>query len=205
MEIKMKQLFTIIFILCSLTIAGQNFNAGFYGGVTASQVDGDTYGGFKKLGFTSGAYVNREISENIYWQLELKWVMRGAYQGPTDSNPDFLYKSVYHYLEFPLSVNYILNDKVQLEGGFSPEVLVKVKFWDGDGLLDPAQYPDNRRIGLSVFVGIHYWYTPKTSVGIRYTYSAVPFRDPQEWNLPWYRGYFHNVLALTMGYRFMQK
>ena len=200
----MKYIAAIFFLSISLAGFSQKFNAGMFAGVSASQVDGDFYSGFKKLGLTSGAYVNREVSSDIYWQLEIKWVMRGVYEGPTNSNPDFLYRSAYHYIEFPLSVHYLWNEKVQVEAGFSPEVLVNVKFWDQDGILDPSQYPENRRVGLSVFAGIHYWYTDKTSVGIRYTYSAFPFRDPQEWNNPQYRGYFHNVLALSMGFRILQ-
>lgn len=201
----MKNIFSIIFFLISITTFGQSFNAGLFGGMTASQVDGDYYSGFKKLGLTTGVYVNREISTNIYWQLELKWVMRGAYEGPTDYNPNSLFRSVYHYIEFPLSVHYIWNEKFQIEGGFSPEVLINVKFWDADGLQDPSMYPENRPFGLSVFAGAHYWFTEVTSVGIRYTYSAFPFRDPQEWHNAQNRGYFHNVLAITLGYRFKRK
>jgi len=198
----MKYILSITIFLLSITSFGQKFNAGLFGGVTASQVDGDFYSGFKKLGLTSGLYVNREISSSFYWQVEIKWVMRGAYEGPSDSDPNFLHKSVYHYIEFPLSVGYIWNDKVQVEGGFSPELLLKVKFWDQDGIQNPSSYPDNRTFGLSVFAGIHYWFTPVTSVGIRYTYSAFPFRPPQEWNNAQYKGFFHNVLAITLGYRF---
>jgi hypothetical protein len=201
----MKYIFAIIFFVISISSFAQEFNSGLFGGMTASQVDGDTYSGFKKLGLTAGVFVNREISSGIYWQIELKWVMRGAYEGPSDNNPNFLYRSVYHYIEFPLSVNYIWNDKVQIEGGFSPEVLVKIKFWDQDGLVNPSKYPENRTFGLSVFAGIHYWFAESASVGFRYTYSAIPFRDPQEWHNAQNKGYFHNVLAITMAYRFRHR
>lgn len=183
-------------------LKAQQFNAGVFGGVTASQVDGDTYGGFNKLGMTAGAFVNRYIDWDIYWQLELKYVMRGVYEGPGDFNVNLLYKSSYHYLEFPLSVHYLFNEKVQVELGTSPEVLLFARFWDQDGLIDPGSYPENRRFGLSVFAGVLYWLTPYAGVGIRYTYSAIPFRNPQEWNNPQYRGYFHNVLSLTGYFQF---
>ncbi len=183
-------------------ICGQQFNAGVFGGVTASQVDGDTYGGFNKLGMTAGAFVNRHIDWDIYWQMEIKYVMRGVYEGPGDFSDNFLYRSSYHYLEFPLSVHYLFQEKVQAELGTSPEVLLFARFWDQDGLIDPGSYPENRRFGLSVFAGLHYWFAPYVGMGIRYTYSAIPFRDPQEWNNPQYRGYFHNVLSLTAAFKF---
>lgn len=188
-------------LTCSASSFGQQFNTGFFGGVTASQVDGDTYNGFNKLGITAGAFVNRHIDFDFYWQLELKYVMRGVYQRP-ELNTNFLYKSSYHYLEIPISVHYIYDEKILGEMGISPEVLLFKKFWDQDGVMDPSQYPDNRKLGLSVFIGIQYWYASRYGVGFRYTYSAIPFREPQEWNNPQYRGYFHSVLCLTAAYKF---
>jgi hypothetical protein len=199
------QLISVLLIagaLCwSNPTSGQQFNAGVFGGVTASQVDGDTYGGFNKLGMTAGAFVNRYIEYDIYWQLELKYVMRGVYEAP-DLSSNFLYKSSYHYLEFPMSVHYLFDEKIQAEAGISPEVLLFERFWDQDGVMDPSSYPDNRRVGLSVFAGVQYWFASTFGIGLRYTYSAIPFRKPEEWNNPQYRGYFHNVLCLTAAYQF---
>ena len=185
-----------------ISLHAQKFNAGLFGGVTASQVDGDSYSGFNKLGMTAGAFVNRLIDYQIYWQLEIKYVTRGVYKGPTDSDQT-LYGSTYHYVELPLSVHYLYDEKIQVEAGASPEVLITTRFWDQDSTIDPATYPDNRRIGLSVFGGLYYWFNPSLGAGIRYTYSAIPFRDPQEWNHPRYRGYFHNVISLTLAYKLM--
>ena len=191
----------LIFLIS--TASGQEFNAGLYGGITASQVDGDSYSGFNKLGLTAGAFVNRHIDYSIYWQLEIKYASRGVYKGP-GTNDYTMYRSGYHYVEFPLSVHYLHDEKIQLEAGTSPEVLIGTVFWDEDGIIDPANYPDNRRFGLSVFGGLTYWFKSSAGVGIRYTYSAIPFRDPQEWNHPRYRGYFHNVICLTAAYKFMR-
>lgn len=192
----------VLMLVTSSDTLAQEFNAGIFGGVTASQIDGDTYGGFNKLGMTAGAFVNRYIDWDIYWQLELKYVMRGVYEGPDNFNDNYLYKSTYNYLEFPLSVHYLFNEKIQIELGTSPEVLLFARFWDQDGLIDPGSYPDNRRVGLSVFAGALYWFSPYAGLGIRYTYSAIPFRKPEEWNNPQYRGYFHSVLSLTGYFKF---
>lgn len=194
-------IFTCLLLLLSFPSFAQRFNAGVFGGVTAAQIDGDSYSGFNKLGFTAGAFVNREIDYSVFWQIEIKYATRGVYKGPTDSDPT-LYRSTYRYVEIPLSVHYLHDDKIQIEAGTSPEVLISVRFSDQDGLIDPSNYPENRRFGLSVFGGLHYWFTTTTGVGIRYTYSAIPFRDPQEWNHPRYRGYFHNVLCLTASFKF---
>ena len=194
-------IFACLLLLLSLPAFAQQFNAGVFGGVTASQVDGDSYSGFNKLGFTAGAFVNRKIDNNIFGQIEIKYATRGVYKRPTDNDPT-LYSSTYRYVEIPLSVHYLYDDKIKIEAGISPEVLINVTFSDQDGLIDPSKYPENRRFGLSVFGGLHYWFTTTMGVGIRYTYSAIPFRDPKEWNHPNYRGYFHNVLSITVSYKF---
>lgn len=199
----------LVMAFCILSLSpslrGQKLNAGFFGGITASQVDGDAYTGFNKLGLTAGLFLNRYIEYNIYWQIEMKYVGRGVYKGPSDNDPT-LYKSGYHYVEIPLSVHYLFNKKFQVEAGTSPEVLVKTVFSDENGIIDPANYPDDiRRFGLSVFGGLCYWFNGKAGIGMRFTYSAFPFRDPQEWNHPRYRGYFHSVICLTAAYKFTQQ
>ncbi|MEN8201767.1 MAG: porin family protein [Bacteroidota bacterium] len=192
-------LFTAL-LMTAFVSHGQTLAYGVFGGLTASQVDGDTYTGFNKLGLNAGGFVNRYIEFDIYWQAELKYVSRGVYKGPGDFDPT-LYRSTYHYLEIPLSAHYLYDEKIQLELGISPEVLLGTVFRDENGALDPSTYPENRRFGLSVFAGLGYWFSPSTGVNLRYTNSAIPFRDPQEWNHPRYKGYFHNVISLSLAFR----
>ncbi len=199
-RIRYRSVFVFFWVIFALTdTAGQHLNVGLYGGVTASQVDGDSYTGFNKLGLCGGFFMNRPMDYNISWQLEIKYGSRGVYKGPAD-NDLTLYRSVYHIVELPLSVHYLFEDKILLEIGTSPEVLVATRFSDENGLMDPSTYPENRRFGLSVFAGIGYWFNGKIMAGLRYTNSAIPFRDPEEWNHPLYRGYFHNVISLTLAY-----
>lgn len=179
---------------------GQTLRYGVFGGVTASQVDGDSYSGFNKLGLTAGGFVNQYIEFDIYWQAEIKYVSKGVYKGPGDYDPT-LYRSAYHILELPLSAHYLYDEKIQVELGLSPEVLLGEVFSDESGKLDPSTYPDNRRFGLSVFAGLSYWFSKSAGVNLRYTNSAIPFRDPQEWNNPQYKGYFHNVFSLSLVFR----
>jgi len=186
--------------LTTVSVDGQQFNAGFFGGLNVSQVSGDPYQGFNKFGFNAGVFVNRLIDQNFYWQAEIKYGTRGVYEGPTETSTS-LYRSSYHYLEFPLSVQYIFDANIMLELGTSPEMLITTIFWDENGILDKSQYPENRRFGLSVFTGIGYWLNEKMMVGFRYTNSAIPFRETEEWNNPQYRGSFHNVLSFSLAYK----
>ena len=183
-EIKRIVLALMILLFIGFSVVnGQQLKYGIFGGITASQVAGDPYSGFNKLGGTAGLFVNNLIDYNIYWQAEIKYVSRGVYKGPTDSDQT-LYKSAYHYVEIPLSVHYLAKEKFLIEIGTSPEVLVGAAYWDENGVLNPEGYPEIRRFGLSVFAGVGYWFSKRMMVGLRYTNSAIPFRDPQEWNNP---------------------
>ena len=194
----------MILLIMTVSMNGQQFNAGFFGGLNVSQVSGDSFKGFNKLGFTAGFFVNSPIEKHFYWQAEIKYGTRGVYEGPSDGNQT-LYKSTYHIVELPLSINYLFDEKIMLELGTSPEVLITTRYWDENGLMDQSSYPDNRRFGLSVFAGIGYWFNDRMMAGLRYTNSAIPFRDPEEWNNSQYRGYFHNVISVTLGFRFKPK
>ena len=185
----------------ALSVNGQTLNAGIFAGINASQVAGDSYTGFNKLGLNAGFFMNQLIEYDIYWQAELRFGTRGVYQGPTD-NSQTLYKSAYYILEVPLSVHYLYDERIMVELGTSPELLLGTRFWDEYGLMDSSTYPENRRFGLSVFGGVGFWFNDKIMAGLRYTNSAIPFRDPEEWNNAQYRGYFHNVFSLSVNYRF---
>jgi len=193
----------VIVLFFNLTAPAQvqKFNVGLFGGINVSQISGDPFDGFNKLGFNAGLYLNRPIDNHICWQVEIKYGTRGVYEGPTDSNQT-LYKSGFHIIELPLSVNYLFDKKILLELGTSPEVLVTTLFWDESGLMDRSQYDDYRRFGLSVFGGIGYQINERIMAGFRYTNSAVPFFDLEEWNDPQlYPGNFHNVISLTLAYQ----
>lgn len=190
-------MYVCLLLLAATALQGQSFRKALFAGVTASQVDGDFYTGYNKIGLTAGAWLNQSIKYDLNWQAEVKYVMRGVYKGPDDNDPS-IYKSSYHYVELPLSIQYLFEEKVAVEAGLSPEVLLWAQFSDGNGIIDPSLYPDNRRFGLSVFGGVVYWFWKRVGMGIRYTYSVIPFRDPQEWNHPRYRGYYHDVICLTL-------
>lgn len=193
-------LMLVLTVVISLSVKGQQLNMAVFGGMNISQVQGDSYSGFNKLGFAAGFLVNNQIDNNIYWQAEIKYGSRGVYKGPSDGDQT-LYRSGYHIVELPLSIHYLHDEKLMVEIGTSPELLVAAVYWDEYGVMDPTNSPENRRFGLNVFAGIGYWIKPKLMVALRYTNSAIPFRDPEEWNNPQYRGYFHNVFSLTAAFR----
>ncbi|MFZ5939092.1 MAG: hypothetical protein ACOYXB_00850 [Bacteroidota bacterium] len=199
----MKKTFLFLAFLCILTsLSAQRFYGGVQGGLTISQVDGDLEGGYRKLGLAGSVLAGRDLAPNLNWQLEIKYVLRGMYNPPDYPGGEY-YSETYHYIELPLSVNYLIKEKYMPEAGISPDIFIKIVGVQ-DGLLIPSsEYGTIHRFGLNVFAGFHYWFTESTAVGLRYTYSAITFKPREEWQVyPLHPGYFHNVISLTMTWRF---
>lgn len=198
----------LVGIVVMISVAGvraQEFNAGIFGGMNASQVDRDGYGGYNKLSFTGGAYVNREFSTNFFWQLELKYGGRGAFYMNQEVVEDY-HKTSFRYIELPLSIHYLLDEKVQGELGLSPDILISFKAYDDQRNEVPLEEKlgGNRRFGLNAFAGIHYWFRPALGVGLRFTYSLIPYSLREGASVRYLdSGYFHNVLSLTCSYKFL--
>ena len=188
-------------------LSAQEFNAGVFGGMNASQVDRDGYGGYHNLSFTGGVYVNREFHTDFYWQLELKYEGRGAYYSNSETVEDFN-KTSFQYISLPLSVHYLIQEKAQLELGFSPNVLLGFQAYDNQRNQVPLSEPlgGNRRFGLDGFAGFHYWLHSTISVGLRFTYSVIPYSLREGAAVRYLdSGYFHNVLSLTVSYKFLHQ
>ena len=188
--------------LSPLMLTAQPFEGGFFAGVSASQVDGDTYSGFDKLGLTGGAYIARDISRNSNWKAELRYIQRGSYKKNTEQDPT-LYKLTLHYVEIPLIYQYSVNKKVKPDGGLSPEVYLFHKEENEYGELRAEDYPAFHRFGLGANFGANYYITDRLIAGIRYTYSIIPIREHasgQTYMLN--RGQYSNVLSFSFYYHF---
>jgi opacity protein-like surface antigen len=197
-----KTFLTTIFLLVILQAYGQTFEGGFFGGLSASQVDGDTYSGFDKLGITAGGYISNEINRDWSWKAELRYIQKGAFKGTSLENPDY-YRLVIHYVEIPLLAQYIIDDRFYLEGGLAPDVYLYHKEEDENGDIPKQEGPDYHRFGLNAIAGGGYFINENLIIGARYTYSAIPMRDHasgQTYLLN--RGQYNNVLALTLYYHF---
>ena len=69
--------FFFFILIIPIFLFSQNFEAGFIGGVSMSQVSGDNLSGFNKIGPRIGLFVNRDVNRyNL--QLELHYQTKGS-------------------------------------------------------------------------------------------------------------------------------
>lgn len=95
---------------CAVFIGGahaQTFRPGVLFGLTTSQVGGDGYQGFNKLGVTFGGYVRYNLNENWSTQFEIYYMQKGSRNNFSISTNDPSQSSSFllmrlNYVEIPL-------------------------------------------------------------------------------------------------------
>ena len=193
----------MILILLSglLPVYGQEFSGGVVGGLSASQVDGDTYAGFNKIGVVAGGWVSHNIIANIDGQIELMYVGKGAFETKNKISPPVYHNLRLHFIDLQVILNFNYRDNVVFNLGVEPEYLVFHKLQDEYGTVEDVGQPYNN-LSMSAVVGVGYRLFDKFIFNVRYSYSVFPIR-PHASNQTWFlnRGLYNNCLTVTLFYQ----
>lgn len=193
----MKHLFIIIIILIlPQAVFTQRFNGGVLAGLTASQVDGDSYAGFDKVGLQGGVFVNTYLSANTSVQMEIKYNGRGARKKTSEDDTE-IYKLTLHYIDLPVLFQYEIKKKIILEAGIITGYLFGAGGEDSGGKLDNDYLVEFKKFDLDWALGARYRVNENISVGIRYSYSFFSIRDYVNSNANY--GVIANIFGYTTG------
>lgn len=202
-----KKLLIIAFvILFTLSGKAQGFKAGAIAGAVFSQFEGDTYGGFNKIGIVGGLYVNRWFNDVWAAQFEIVYKQKGSRHSPNESKNDYtLYKLNLNYMEVPLLAKLKVND-FMFEAGGAFGVLIHSSEENEDGTLN-FTYPFED-YEMSGIVGINYNFHPRMLVNLRWSYGFTRARRgvydiqprPQWVNLK--IGEYNHSVSLSVYYEF---
>jgi len=166
----------VILVLSFGPLFAQRFSGGFFGGLTASQVDGDSYAGFNKLGLQGGVFVNTRFKHNFGAQLEIRYAGKGA-RKPTSSENTDVYKLTLHYIDLPLMATYTFKKKVIFNLGVVPGYLFAKSGEDNGGRLPQDFLVEFKKIDIAWLAGVNYKITENIIVNIRYSYSLLSIND----------------------------
>lgn len=190
----------VLIILCFAAKA-QYFNAGAKLGIVASQVDGDTYSGFDKLGFNIGAFVNYKLSFRTSLQLELEYIQKGSKHNPNYDKNDFeQYKMSLSYIQVPVILQYKLSQNMAVEAGPSFGVLIS-NYEERDNF-EISSNPF-RNFALNISAGLVYTLNENWRVNFRNDYSLLGIRQkaaPGDRYIWFQYGQFNNSLILSLQY-----
>jgi hypothetical protein len=170
----------LLFLIAAVCapVQAQPFIGGIVAGFTASQVDGDSYAGYNRLGLQGGVFVLSQLTPIWGARLEIRYASRGALYSVKD-DPSVYYRLGLHYIDLPLSATASLGRYGSLEAGVVPGYLFAATGRDAGGPLPKDYLVEFRKFDLGTLLGVHVALTKKLSLSIRYSYSLFSIRDPE--------------------------
>lgn len=192
-----KILLALIFLFClSLTNAWtQRFKGGILAGMNASQIDGDTWGGYYKTGLVMGAFVNTDFDNKWGGQLEIKYSSKGSANG---FNPVVPLKIRLRYVDIPVLATYRAMENLKVEAGVGFNYLFGVSYYSGEWFDDISE--DLNPIETALNLGVNYKYFDRFDLNLRFSYSLFPIRGNSTTST-WGEGAFYNNV-ITFGFYF---
>ena len=167
----------ILFILLNtawISSFAQQFQGGLAGGLIGSQVAGDTYSGFHKLGAYAGLWVKLDASQRSSFLLELNYSQKGSRHNPDSTHQDFtIYKMRLGYIEMPILYQFQLKNKIFAEIG--PAFSFLLHSYEELNYM-AVSYGKFKLFNPSFVAGIGYPVTEKLGVHFRMNSSLLSIR-----------------------------
>ena len=196
---KKPYLLIIFIILLSPNLFSQTFGGGVLAGLSASQLEGDNWGGYTKAGLTFGAYTNIVLNQYIDAQLEVRYVQKGSNSNSNENG--VFYLSKLNYIELPLFLKYNFLNKFSANIGIAAGYLQK-STEDKDGIGDEPADPAFNQFELSGLFGIEYRIYNCFYFNARLNYSILPVRaHPGNQTFYLNQGQYNNVLTFAIYYQ----
>jgi hypothetical protein len=194
--------------LCFSLSHAQNFTGGILLGVTASQVDGDSYSGYNKPGLQGGVFISTGLLPYLDARLEIKYSSRGARNPASDDNTG-AYKLSLHYIDVPVMAVIKIKKFGGIELGLIPGYLFAASGEDDAGKFSAEYLVAFRKFDLGTLLGANINLSKRISLSIRYSYSIFSIRDLETAGAyySWFgkifghsRGDFNNCITLGLNY-----
>ena len=177
----------------------QDFKAGVLVGVNATQIDGDTYGGFDKTGFKFGGFVKRHLNKEWAVQMELLYNQRGS-QAPTQDDENPVYKYEINYLDMPIMAQYYFIEELYAEAGIELGYLLSAK--EERDFLDLEAADRTKNFSMNWGLGVGYNFYDNFSAHLRYNRSLIPVRGSSENLEDSNKGQISRVISFGVSYQF---
>ncbi len=218
------KVFILIIVLIAFCKSGinQNFYGGIKAGVNVSQVDGDGFGGFKKIAPFGGVYVRNTFGNNLGGMLEIKYKHKGAKEVRRNEAGVVFFKHEIRldYIEIPVTlnfkiekllipslINYEFRNDMFLEFGISYSYLISAKEVEGDGsTYTPLARPYNS-YDLLTHQGFTYRMSDNFLISFRHYWTffffMFPIREHPGGSKYWFdHGEYNRNAELSVMYEF---
>lgn len=207
----LKHLFFLILFIPVYCLAQEKphtFGLLITAGVTPSQVHGDAYSGFHKLGAMVGPGIETSFSSRWSANLSFLFIQKGARKNQDTERNDLTYYYLnMNYLEVPLQVMY-RQRKFLFDAGVSAGYLMSYYEGSEAGNLT-GMYPF-QKFEYSVKIGLGYAITPHWAINLRSSNSFITTRPNRTKQAIYFnniiartfnKGYYNNILEFALTYR----
>ncbi len=173
MNNKKTLLHIIIYILIfTMPAYSQRFQGGFVVGVAGSQIDGDNFSGYNKVGLELGSFADYKISDKCSLRSGVYLVQKGAH---SSANMPY-FKTVVNEVEVPLWFNYYPYHRFGGTLGLSFAYIYRVYYHS-------SYYLDREDLGIGVwdfttYLSFNYRLNSFLTLRASYRYGLLPITRP---------------------------
>jgi hypothetical protein len=184
------------------------FSGGLVVGTNFSQVDGDRYAGYFKVGVNAGAVLYTRLSQSLAISMELLFSQKGSSsnyrQGFDSSHSTIVSQKInLNYAEIPVMLNLYDKRKSHLGAGLSYSQLISADekvVISGRYTYDPDKYPFKKR-DINLILGANLNLVKGLYANLRFQYSISPIRSIVDSELARSKQY-NNLWTLRIMYIF---
>jgi hypothetical protein len=164
--------------------ASRTFHGGLILGMNAAQVDGDTYGGYRKVGINAGGVVYANFSPEWGMSVELLYSQKGAKGISSEQSNIGSYFMKYtiglNYVELPVMLHFYRTPRIHIGAGASYNQLISSKEYIDDLNatinFDSNEYPF-KKFNVDGLVSVSYVLYKGLLANVRFQYSLTTIRE----------------------------
>jgi hypothetical protein len=177
---------------------GHTFLGGIVSGMNFSQIDGDAYNGYHKLGFNAAAVIYAKFSDHLGLSTELIYTQKGSRIKEESYSYDYSIKA--DYVELPImmyGVPNCLGNKFHFRIGASCAWLVNFK----EAPAVNSNYTQVSKIfrrDVNYLADVNYMFYEGLFLNVRYTHSLIPFREYDDLHGNTLERRYHNCISLRL-------
>ncbi len=195
-----------LIILClPLCLKAQDFKFGLQFGITPSQVDGDGMSGYNKIGLTGGAFVSRDLKDNIFLFTDLSFTTKGS-RVASSKNVNYSQIEISaNYIDWGVYAGYKFTDKIDLKAGLVPSVLI----YDSEKTVSGVEVGEEdtfRPFNMLISGGLHYRFSKHFALNATYNYSIFSIRKGDyeifNYDVKVRNAQYHHYINLSLMYQF---
>ncbi len=195
----------ILIVFFNHELSSQSFKSTISAGIVGSQVDGDNFGGYDKIGLYAGLGVRYPMSANIDLGMQISFIQKGSRQNADPANG--LYDSYLmrlNYAEIPIFIQGKISKKIYFQAGPTIGYLISAIEKDNYSVItQPSSVPPFRKFEFGLLGAIGYSINDKWSVIVRGQYSMIPIRKTPIIQIWYYNDSLkNNVLVFALNYHF---